>query len=219
MSTDEAPTKGRVAKRQAILEATRAVLAHTGYAGTSIDSIAHQAQVSTRTIYNHFGSKDDLVNQVLVESTTTVADALTELIDQHLDRIRGTADLEDALVDLGCDWVRLQDRYADHFSLVRRLDAAGEQLPADVYAAWHATGPERAQATLARHLRLLRSEGLLSFADPERAASHYIYLALGEALAEARRGGVEAEPTAIAALVRAGVHAFLHGHLPRPSAP
>ena len=51
---------GREAKRDAILEAARKVFMEVGFGASSMDSIAAEAKVSKQTVYNHFGSKEEL---------------------------------------------------------------------------------------------------------------------------------------------------------------
>ncbi len=51
---------GREAKREAILEAARTVFLEVGFGAASMDSIATVAKVSKQTVYNHFGSKEEL---------------------------------------------------------------------------------------------------------------------------------------------------------------
>ena len=51
---------GREAKREAILEAARKVFMEVGFGTTSMDTIAAEAKVSKQTVYNHFGSKEEL---------------------------------------------------------------------------------------------------------------------------------------------------------------
>ena len=51
---------GREAKREAILEAARKVFLDVGFGAASMDTIANVAKVSKQTVYNHFGSKEEL---------------------------------------------------------------------------------------------------------------------------------------------------------------
>lgn len=48
------------AKRQQILDAAINLFTEQGYAATSMDLIAKNADVSKQTVYSHFGSKDEL---------------------------------------------------------------------------------------------------------------------------------------------------------------
>lgn len=52
-------------KRQAIINAARSAFQQSGVQGTSMDKLAELAQVSKRTVYNHFASKEQLVIEIL----------------------------------------------------------------------------------------------------------------------------------------------------------
>lgn len=54
-------------KRQAILEAAKTAFREDGVKGTSMDALAAKAQVSKRTVYNHFPSKEALVMHLMAE--------------------------------------------------------------------------------------------------------------------------------------------------------
>ncbi len=57
-------------KKKQIVEAAIAEFQEKGYAGASMDRISERAQVSKRTVYNHFESKDVLfkeINQCLAD--------------------------------------------------------------------------------------------------------------------------------------------------------
>jgi len=68
-------TRRRPDKRRAILRGALNVFAHDGYTRASIDAVAAEAGVSTRTIYNHFSDKAELFQTVIHESAAQVADA------------------------------------------------------------------------------------------------------------------------------------------------
>ena len=54
-------------KREAIIEAAKRAFEEFGVQGTSMDKLAEMAQVSKRTVYNHFASKEELVIHLLTE--------------------------------------------------------------------------------------------------------------------------------------------------------
>ena len=54
-------------KREAILLAAVGEFQKLGFGGTSMDRIAEAADVSKRTVYNHFRSKDDLCQAIISE--------------------------------------------------------------------------------------------------------------------------------------------------------
>jgi AcrR family transcriptional regulator len=206
--------KGFSEKRRAILRASRKVFGQVGYQGASIDMIASDAQVSTRTIYNHFENKEQLFATVLIESSKQVAAAHEAMIEHHLGGTSSAADLEADLVGLAEDWVRPRPEFADHFAIVARINSERENFPGDLRDAWQKAGPLRVQRTLATRMARLAERGLLHVRDSELAAQHFVVLVTntwgrGRAGADALS---DAETHDIAA---AGVHAFLHGYLPR----
>ncbi|WP_286237805.1 TetR/AcrR family transcriptional regulator [Neptuniibacter halophilus] len=54
-------------KRQAILVAAKQAFQENGVKGTSMDQLATRAQVSKRTVYNHFPSKEALVIHLVTD--------------------------------------------------------------------------------------------------------------------------------------------------------
>jgi AcrR family transcriptional regulator len=54
-------------KQEAILQAALAAFLELGYAGTTVDYVAQQAEVSTATLYKHFPSKADLFGGIMAQ--------------------------------------------------------------------------------------------------------------------------------------------------------
>ncbi|MBS7690824.1 TetR/AcrR family transcriptional regulator [Pseudomonas lalucatii] len=61
---EKKPTRSEL-KRQAILEAAKRTFQEQGVQGTSMDMLAAEAQVSKRTVYNHFASKEVLIMELI----------------------------------------------------------------------------------------------------------------------------------------------------------
>lgn len=202
------PRGGLADKRRAILTGALAVFARDGYTRASIDAISAEAGVSTRTIYNHFQDKAQLFETVIQESTTQVAEAQITIIDRYL---RKVTDLEDDLIEFGLALATPMTDYAEHFALVRQIDADAGHIPQDVLDAWQEAGPRRVLRELARCMRRLAEQGLLRIDDPDRAAVHFMLLVQG---AIPFHHGISATREAeITEIVTAGVRAFLHGYL------
>lgn len=205
------PRRGFPEKRQAILRASRKVFGQVGYLGASIDMIATEAAVSTRTIYNHFENKHQLFATVLTDSSEQVAAAHEAMIERHLGQTAEGDTLEADLVGLAKEWVRPRPEFSDHFAIVARINAEGEQFPRDLHDAWQKAGPLRVQRTLGARMARLAERGLLRVQDAEIAAQHFAALVTNAGGRD--RAGMdamsEAENDAIAA---AGVHAFLYGY-------
>jgi AcrR family transcriptional regulator len=209
---DQATPRRRTQKRRAILDGALRVFGRVGYLGASIDMIATEAEVSTRTIYNHFENKEELFSTVLLESSARVAVTREALIARHLDDV---VDLEAALIALAKDWVRPNPDFDDHFRVVRRLRAESDRFPPDVVRSWQEAGPYRARRALAAQMALLADRGLLAVVEPELAAQQFMALITDTTISRA-----EFSATALASeidrIARAGVHTFLYGYLPRP---
>ncbi|WP_328331554.1 TetR/AcrR family transcriptional regulator [Kribbella sp. NBC_00382] len=186
-------------KRQAVLAGGLTVFARDGYARASIDVIAAEAKVSTRTIYNHFQDKAGLFHAVIQDSAERVTSARLEIVDRYLRRI---TDLEADLVEFGIAWRTPMPDYADHAALVRQVNAEAGHLPDGAIDAWQQTLTVR--RVLADRFNTLADDGLLDFEDPMQAALHFCLL-ISDSSAEIR------------ATVTSGVHTFLHGCGARPA--
>ena len=65
MSVVPTPSRLTDRKRDAIVQAAIAEFREHGFNGTSMDRVAAAAEVSKRTVYNHFPSKDELFEAIL----------------------------------------------------------------------------------------------------------------------------------------------------------
>ena len=85
-------------KREAIIDAAKTAFQQFGVQGTSMDKLAEMAQVSKRTVYNHFATKQELVMYLLTDlwtramiqvevpyqRDTPLEEQLTQLIDAEM---------------------------------------------------------------------------------------------------------------------------------------
>ncbi|MFI5710302.1 TetR/AcrR family transcriptional regulator [Kribbella sp. NPDC051620] len=198
-------------KRQAVLKGALTVFARDGYARASIDVIAAEAQVSSRTIYNHFQDKAGLFRAVIQDSAERVAAAQLQIVDRYLRRI---TDLEADLVEFGIAWRTPMPDYAEHSALVRQVDAEAGHIPEEAIDAWQRTGPLAVHRALADRFNALADEGLLDFEDPMRAALHFSLLISGAGPADPKNRRTTDQ---IRETVTSGVHTFLHGCGARPA--
>ena len=58
---------GRPSKQLQILQAARVLFSEFGYQGTSIDLVVQRAAVSKPTVYNHFATKQEMLQQLLMQ--------------------------------------------------------------------------------------------------------------------------------------------------------
>jgi TetR/AcrR family transcriptional regulator of autoinduction and epiphytic fitness len=71
-------------KRAAILAAAERAFIRHGFAGTSMDMVAELAEVSKRTVYNHFASKDTLFDVLIDQKWQTLAPAASKMPPREL---------------------------------------------------------------------------------------------------------------------------------------
>ncbi|AUG78519.1 hypothetical protein CFP65_3733 [Kitasatospora sp. MMS16-BH015] len=220
--TDRPPRRGLAEKRQAIVQGAGVVFAQDGYTRASIDAIAREAGVSTRTIYNHFADKAQLFRIVIEESATRVRDAQLAEIERHLGKV---VSLEDDLVGLGLALAARSESFEAHFALVRQIQAEARHLPAELVAAWQEVGPWAVQRELVARFTGLVERGLLGAGAGagtavdaagagavDRMVAHFLALATAEVEARSMWGTVAVPAEEAEGLVRAGVRAFLRAY-------
>ncbi|HEY3512335.1 helix-turn-helix domain-containing protein [Kribbella sp. NPDC051137] len=103
-----------------IAQAARRLFAERGYGATSIDAIAKQAGVATRTVYSAFGTKRELLSlicdQWLAEAGARERAQQVFAIADPVERLRGAA-----------GW--LANLYAAGFDVVLIFEAATDESP------------------------------------------------------------------------------------------
>lgn len=202
-----APRGGRADKHAMILDGALRVFARRGYAAASVGDIAKEAQVSTRTIYNHFHDKLDLYQAVMAASTEVVAENHIALLDRHL---RKVTDVQADLTELAVAWSAHEPEHDSHFALMEQSRNVPE-LPAEALEQWHRNGPGRVRKALADHLADLAARGLLRVEDPELAAHQFGALV---ALPDPSNPASHRSSEETARIAEAAVATFLHGHAP-----
>ena len=94
--TSEVITKKRrkSPKRAAVIEAATEEFLTYGFTGTSMDRIAEAANVSKRTVYDHFPSKEDLFQAISNEILKRIEDMPSHVYNKE-------KTLEEQLLDIG----------------------------------------------------------------------------------------------------------------------
>ncbi|AEW97874.1 MULTISPECIES: TetR/AcrR family transcriptional regulator [Streptomycetaceae] len=211
------PRRGLAEKRAAILRAALTVFGRDGYTRAGIDTIAKEAGVSTRTIYNHFSGKEELFRVVVEESSVRVREAQLDVLRRHRERPGGEPAAE--LTALARAWLEPMTTFPDHFALVRQIGAEAAHIPREVLEAWQEAGPHATHRALAGHLAELAGRTALELPDPARAATHFTLLTATEVVNRTYYGAFPLPAAEVDAIIAAGVRTFLHGHLPREAGP
>ncbi|ATQ44664.1 TetR/AcrR family transcriptional regulator [Caulobacter mirabilis] len=157
-----------VAKTEAILDAASAVLAERGLAAP-MEEIARRAGVSKQTVYNHYGSKAELVRALVERRVDSITSPLREPgAEEHP---------EEALTAYAKTLLTVVVN--KNYSLMRiTIQSAGEMpdLAREVFE----IGPMRSRAQLARFLELETRAGRMNVPDPVMAAEFFGGMVLGQ---------------------------------------
>jgi AcrR family transcriptional regulator len=81
MGLTERRTREKAARREAILEAAKAVFAEKGLRAATMDDIAERAELGKGTLYLHFRSKEDVYAALMQAGLARVAERFRAAID------------------------------------------------------------------------------------------------------------------------------------------
>ncbi|PWB34553.1 TetR family transcriptional regulator [Pseudomonas sp. SDI] len=159
-----------LAKRQAILDAAKALFLTHGYASTSMDAVATAAGVSKLTVYSHFTDKETLFTAA-VSATCTAQ--LPELIFELPDGVP----LEQVLLNIGLGFQALISN-DQSVKLTRLIMTLGSQDP-KLSQIFFEAGPLRVLREMETLLTRVDQHGLLRIEQPAKAAEHFFCLLKG----------------------------------------
>ncbi|MCX4765776.1 TetR/AcrR family transcriptional regulator [Streptomyces sp. NBC_01275] len=206
----------KVEKWVAMAGAACTVFGREGYARASVDALAAEAGVSTRTLYNHFpGGKADLFRTVVTWTSGEVKDAQLFCLQAVLDPARPPRpeDLERDLGVLARGFVGLMEDYPNHFALVRHIHAEADHVPPEVLDAWREAGPGPVGHALAEALEGLAAAGLLDLhGDAALAATHFMALISNTITQQSHYGVLPLPKEETERLIAGGVAAFVRAY-------
>jgi len=195
-----------------LLDAATAVFLRDGYGSASIDKVAGMAGVSTRTIYERYKNKADLLGAVL-----------TRLVDRDMTTVFAPAELDrlepqQALLLIGQS-VTGRACQPESAALVRILATEAHRYP-ELAAKMRGSAKARVDSAIANYFRGQIRRGALRLSDPERAAMLFMQMVCGE-LNECLLFGSREEVTSLdfGAHLRHVVEIFLQGAVPREPPP
>ncbi len=203
-------SRGRIDKRQAIVDAAASVFVREGYALASIDAIAAEAGVAKPTIYNHLGGKENLFRTVVIEATLRSRQRILAALD---DFPADATDLGGRLAEIARRVVECQAS-EEGWALQRLIYAEAARFP-DLYDAIRETGADPVLDALAGRLARLSNAGYLDIPDPDLAAGQFLALISGDLPALSALGTRPVGREALEHAVTAGVATFLRAFAPR----
>ena len=164
------------AKSEAILDAASDVLGERGLSAP-MEEIARRAKVSKQTVYNHYGSKAELVRALVERRVATITAPLREhgAEDRPEETLRAYARTLLTVVT------------NKNYGLMRvTIQSAGEMpdLAREVFEA----GPKHSRAQLAAFLEMETRAGRMKVDNPQQAAEFFGGMVLGHRQTKALLG-------------------------------
>src|SRR6202000_1822976 len=146
-------------KRDELRRAALVLFARDGYERTSVDAIAAEAGVSKRTVYSHYGDKENLFITVLQDTYDSMRARVRDIVDRNL---RDVDDVAAALTSCVSEIVRTITRAPERSTLVRLVMTERPHFPA-LLEMWHNRG---ITPIIAEPIAKLAASGLLDTDDP-----------------------------------------------------
>jgi len=196
-------------KVQRIIAAARAAFAEHGYAGASMDAVAHRALVSKATLYVYFESKQELFAAVILEERDRYAASF-------LAGEQGREPVPARLLRFGRALVQFL-LSPDIVASCRLVMAEASRVP-ELGPAFYGNGPARLLDRLAQFMTRAMAAGQLRKADPRVVAEQFIDLVRGDLQLRALLGLRDGlAPRQIDAVIRRGVDTFYRAYRPERS--
>ena len=159
--------KGRCSlpeRRQALLDAARAVFLEKGYANATIDEVVARAGGSKATVYSLFENKEGLFAALVAEAAEELADLL------HKSPMDGA--LENSLRTFGRRYLEILIR-PERLALFRLVIGECGRVP-EVGDIFYRTGPQPIFQRVAELLRTAQARGQVTVSDVEGMAHFFI---------------------------------------------
>jgi TetR/AcrR family transcriptional regulator, mexJK operon transcriptional repressor len=157
-----------VAKTEAILDAAVEVIGERGLSAP-MEAIARRAGVSKQTVYNHYGSKADLMRALMNRRVEAITASLREpgAVDNPAEALEAYARsvLETVIT-------------SKSYSMMRVIILGAGEMP-DVAREVYEAGPLSARKQLAAFLRTETELGRMKVDDPDQAAEFFSGMVMG----------------------------------------
>jgi len=158
-------------KRQQILAAATHLFTENGYATTSMDLIAKQAEVSKQTVYSHFGNKNELFAAAIEHKCDSY-----HMVDVELDDL---ADPKAALLKVAQRFFTMLS--SKEACALHKICAYENKEHPEVAELFYQAGPEKVTQEIAQLMTTLHEQKALNIPNPHFAALQFLSIMEGEA--------------------------------------
>lgn len=151
-------------KRQAILNAARAVFEEVGYARASMAAISARLGGSKATLYGYFDTKEKLFAAAMTDALSERGDTMLAILDDH------DGDVAAVLTRFGRHYLTFVT--SPEIQSLIRTSVAENQI-SDVGREVYELGPRRGWGAVERYVRAQVAKGRLKAPDPTFAAIQF----------------------------------------------
>ena len=164
MASDQKTKRRRNSpKRAAVVEAATEEFLTYGFSGTSMDRIAEAANVSKRTVYDHFPSKEDLFQAISNE----ILKRIGEMPSQEYDKEKP---VEEQLLEIGNNFA---DRITDESFIKLSRVVIGRFIQTSDTAHKTAMAHAQLRQNMIAFFKAGKRDGKLNISNPEQAATQF----------------------------------------------
>jgi hypothetical protein len=154
--------------RERIIEASATLFRESGF-DVSMDTIAAAADVSKQSLYNHFGSKEELFKSIIASRAEAMRAPLLSSAPERPPR--------DVLMDVALQYYALAFS-PSALALLRTIVSASQRFP-DIGRDFYEAGPRLTLELLTDWVAREVQSGRLSTSNPRLAAEHFLSMLLG----------------------------------------
>ena len=186
---------------EAIVAAASALFLEHGYDQTNLEQVAKQAGVTKPTVYSHFGSKEALLREVTRRNSSQRVAAMA-------DTLQPTGSPKDDLIRFAN--TLLGTILSDQSRAWHRFACSAALEHPEIGDAFYQQGPARVIELLTHYLTEQKKAGLVSVANPGRAAEQLLGMLIGLELLRSRIGQPVKSSSALKQHCRDCVEMFLN---------
>jgi TetR/AcrR family transcriptional regulator of autoinduction and epiphytic fitness len=157
-------------KRLAILEAAKEIFVEQGFLATSMDAVAMKANVSKRTLYNHFPSKEELFSSIILQLLSYTQEIMQQAFDPN-------RPVRDQLIEIAELKTQLFTN-EDTLPITRLILSETIRDPEKMLNVLSKI--EESEACFFEFLEQATHKGALKITNPQRAATQFFSLIKGE---------------------------------------
>ena len=153
--------QNRLNKQNRALEAALKVFSEYGFQSATMEAIATEANLTKPTLYEYFGSKDELFKAMMLAPRDLMMLAFDEEEDDHVSQLWTFA------------WTYVDTVMKPEFLSLARLIIGDAKRFVEIGHAYQSSGPDRVLEGLTKYMERQGAQKRLKIEDPELAAEDF----------------------------------------------